>query len=37
MNAIYAGYDESKLEVVADFLRRAADAGRTATEELSES
>jgi DNA-binding MarR family transcriptional regulator len=37
MNAIYAGYDESKLEVVADFLRRAADAGRMATEELSES
>ena len=36
MNEIYAGYDESELEVVADFLQRAANAGRSATDELSD-
>jgi|SRR6266508_5459971 len=36
MNQIYAGYDERELEVIADFLRRTAEAGRSATEELSD-
>jgi DNA-binding MarR family transcriptional regulator len=36
MNQIYAGYDESELELVADFLERTAKAGRAATDELSE-
>jgi len=36
MNEIYAGYDESELEVVADFLSRTAKAGRSATDELSD-
>jgi DNA-binding MarR family transcriptional regulator len=36
MNQIYAGYDESKLEVIADFLERTAKAGKTATDQLSE-
>jgi hypothetical protein len=35
MNEIYAGYDEKELAVIADFLRRTADAGRSATDELS--
>ena len=34
MNQIYAGYNEGELEVIADFLQRTADAGRSATEEL---
>src|SRR5262245_12430219 len=34
MDQICAGYDEAKLEVVADFLRRTAHAGRGATDEL---
>jgi DNA-binding MarR family transcriptional regulator len=33
-NEIYAGYDEKELELIADFLRRTADAGRSATDEL---
>jgi len=37
MNEIYAGYDESELEVIADFLSRSAKAGRSATDELSPS
>jgi DNA-binding MarR family transcriptional regulator len=36
MNQILAGYDEDELEVIADFLRRTADAGRSATEELAD-
>ena len=35
MNEIYAGYDEKELELIADFLHRTADAGRSATDELS--
>ena len=31
---ICAGYPDDDLELIADFLRRAADAGRTAAEEL---
>jgi DNA-binding MarR family transcriptional regulator len=31
---ICAGYPDDNLELIADFLRRAADAGRTAAEEL---
>ncbi len=36
MNQIYAGYDESELELLADFLHRTANAGRSATDELSD-
>src|SRR6266550_3366614 len=36
MNEIYAGYDERELELVADFLHRTANAGRSATAELSD-
>src|SRR6266508_6775182 len=36
MNQIYAGYDESELELLADFLQRTANAGRSATDELSD-
>jgi DNA-binding MarR family transcriptional regulator len=35
MNEIYAGYDERELELIADFLQRTANAGRSATAELS--
>jgi DNA-binding MarR family transcriptional regulator len=35
MDEICAGYGEAELEVLADFLRRTADAGRSATDELS--
>ena len=34
MDQICAGYGESELEVVADFLRRTTEAGRNATDEL---
>jgi DNA-binding MarR family transcriptional regulator len=34
MDRIVADYEESQLELVADFLRRTTDAGRTATGEL---
>jgi DNA-binding MarR family transcriptional regulator len=34
MDRIVADYEESQLELVADFLRRTTDAGRTATDEL---
>jgi DNA-binding MarR family transcriptional regulator len=34
LDEICAGYDEDQLELLADFLRRAAAAGRDATEEL---
>src|SRR6266480_6651892 len=36
MNEIYAGYDESERELIADFLQHTANAGRSATEELSD-
>ena len=35
MDRICAGYGETELELLADFLRRTADAGRNATDELS--
>jgi len=34
MNEICAGYGDAELEVLADFLRRTADAGRSATDKL---
>ena len=34
MNKLLAGYSDGELEVIADFMRRTVDAGRTATEEL---
>jgi DNA-binding MarR family transcriptional regulator len=34
MDQICAGYDEAELELLADFLRRTATAGRNATDEL---
>ena len=34
MNEICAGYDEAELEVLAEFLRRTVDAGRSATDKL---
>lgn len=36
MNQIYAGYSESELEAIADFLQRTAKAGQSATDELSD-
>ncbi len=36
MDEICAGYDEAQLELIADFLARAAEAGRTATAKLAE-
>jgi DNA-binding MarR family transcriptional regulator len=36
MNKICAGYDDTELELIADFLRHAADAGATATHDLLE-
>jgi DNA-binding MarR family transcriptional regulator len=35
MDSICAGYDETQLELLADFLRRATDAGLSATRDLS--
>ena len=35
LNQIYTEYDESELELLADFLHRAANAGRSANDELS--
>jgi DNA-binding MarR family transcriptional regulator len=34
MNQILAGYEDTELELLAEFLRRTAHAGRSATEEL---
>jgi len=34
MDQICAGYGDTELELLADFLRRTADAGRSATDEL---
>ena len=36
MNKLLAGYGDTELELVADFLRRTANAGRNAAEELAE-
>lgn len=36
MDEICAGYDEAQLELIADFLGRAGEAGRRATDELAE-
>jgi DNA-binding MarR family transcriptional regulator len=36
MNKLLAGYSDEELEVIADFMRRTVDAGRSATEELAE-
>ena len=36
MNEIYAGYTETELDAIANFLQHTAKAGRSATEELSE-
>jgi DNA-binding MarR family transcriptional regulator len=35
MNKLLAGYSDSELETIADFMRRAVEAGQKATEELS--
>jgi DNA-binding MarR family transcriptional regulator len=34
MNKLLAGYSDSELEVIADFMRRTAEAGRRAAEQL---
>jgi hypothetical protein len=34
MDRICAGYGAAELELLADFLRRTADAGRSATDQL---
>jgi DNA-binding MarR family transcriptional regulator len=34
MDQILAGYDEDQLDVIADFLHRTAEAGRSATDDL---
>ncbi len=34
MNKLLAGYSDAELEVIADFMRRAAEAGRSAAEDL---
>jgi DNA-binding MarR family transcriptional regulator len=34
MNKLLAGYSDSELELIADFLRRTVDAGRDATDKL---
>jgi DNA-binding MarR family transcriptional regulator len=36
MDELCAGYTDSELDLLADFLRRTADAGRTATDDLAE-
>ena len=35
MNKLLAGYSDSELETIADFMRRTVEAGRKATDELS--
>jgi DNA-binding MarR family transcriptional regulator len=37
LDQICAGYNETELDLIADFLRRTANAGRTATDELTDS
>jgi DNA-binding MarR family transcriptional regulator len=36
LDEICAGYDQSQLELVADFMRRAADAGKNAAQKLAD-
>ncbi|WP_319461078.1 MarR family transcriptional regulator [Micromonospora sp. RTP1Z1] len=36
MDEICTGYDETQLDLIADFLRRAGEAGRRATDELAD-
>jgi DNA-binding MarR family transcriptional regulator len=36
MNQILGGYDDTELELLADFLRRTANAGKTAVDELAD-
>jgi DNA-binding MarR family transcriptional regulator len=36
LDGICSGYTDSELDLLADFLRRATDAGRTATDDLTE-
>jgi DNA-binding MarR family transcriptional regulator len=36
MNKLLAGYSDAQLEAIADFLRRTAEAGREATEQMSD-
>jgi DNA-binding MarR family transcriptional regulator len=36
MNKLLAGYSDKELETIADFLRRTAEAGRNATEQLAD-
>jgi hypothetical protein len=36
LDRICAGYTPAQLEVLADFLRRTAEAGRSATDELAD-
>jgi DNA-binding MarR family transcriptional regulator len=36
MNKLLAGYSDEELEVISDFMRRTAEAGRRATDELAE-
>jgi DNA-binding MarR family transcriptional regulator len=37
MNKLLAGYSDSELQVIADFMRRAAEAGRNAADDLGSS
>jgi hypothetical protein len=34
MNTLLAGYSDEELEVIADFMRRTAEAGQRASDEL---
>jgi hypothetical protein len=34
MNKLLAGYSDSELELIADFMRRTIEAGRNATDDL---
>jgi hypothetical protein len=36
MNALRAGYGDIELELIADFLRRTANAGQNAADELAD-
>jgi len=36
MNKILGSYSDGELEVIADFMRRTVDAGRSATDELTD-
>ena len=36
MNQLLAGYGDTELELIADFLRRTANAGQNATDDLTD-